>query len=116
MTKNHKLFFWIGLGLFLIPELLWSPVFNYVYELLQLGSNDIAHLRESFLTNNQSYGFFWYGFIVAIQLVGLMMMAKTLQQLSINAKIKIFLGILLWSLVGVSVLILYFVTLFDINI
>ncbi len=116
MTKNNKILFWVGMGLFIIPELLWSPVLNYLYELLQIGSGEISSLRMNFLLNNQNYGFFWYGFIVALQLLGLLIMIKTLRQSSINGRVKLLLASVLWGLVVISVVILYFILSFDINI
>ncbi len=50
MTKNQKLWLWIGAALFAIPEILWSPVVNIIYEFTQ-SSNKTQSLRQNFLTN-----------------------------------------------------------------
>ena len=70
MTKNQKLWFWIGLALFAIPEILWSPLSNYVYELSQVGG-PINSLRSNFLTTDDKYNFTWYGLLLLIQFIGL---------------------------------------------
>ena len=68
MTKNNKLLFWIGLGLFVIPELLWSPVANIYYTFFQSGSH-IIPLRENFITSG-GYDI-WYKVVVFLELSGL---------------------------------------------
>lgn len=50
MTKSQKLWFWVGAALFVVPEVLWSPVANLVYEFTQ-SSNRTESLRQNFLTN-----------------------------------------------------------------
>ena len=37
MTKKQKIWFAIFLAMFLVPEVLWSPVNDFYYELLQSG-------------------------------------------------------------------------------
>ncbi len=70
MKTKQKSLLMLFLGLFIIPEILWSPVANYVYELSQVGGK-IHSLRGNFLTAASNYSFIWYGLIVLIQLVGL---------------------------------------------
>lgn len=70
MSKNQKILLAIALALFFVPEILWSPVGNYIYELMQLGGT-IHSLRNNFLTNSDNYGFIWYGLIVLFEIFGL---------------------------------------------
>lgn len=35
MTKTQKIWMWIFLGMLLVPEVLWSPLGNFYYELIK---------------------------------------------------------------------------------
>ncbi len=49
MKKQQKIWLGIFLAMFILPELLWSPVENLVYDLLQ-NSNNVKIFRPNFLT------------------------------------------------------------------
>lgn len=72
MKQTNKLWFWIGLALFAIPEILWSPISNYWYIILQ-NDNRPTILRENMFTINTEYNFLYYGFIVWLQVIGLIL-------------------------------------------
>jgi len=52
MTKKQKIALAISLALFAIPELLWSPILNFYYELFQEG--DVHPLRNNMLFNSDN--------------------------------------------------------------
>lgn len=53
MTKKQKIILYSFLGMFIIPELLWSPVGNLFYELSQTGkSGGVKPFRLTFLDSN----------------------------------------------------------------
>jgi hypothetical protein len=49
MTKMQKVWLGIFLAMFIIPELLWSPILSFGYELLQSGNTH--PLRVNYLTS-----------------------------------------------------------------
>lgn len=54
MQKSHKIWLWVSVGLFLIPEILWSPLGNFLYSFFiptVSGSSQIW--RDSFILNSQ---------------------------------------------------------------
>ena len=50
MTKWQKVWLSIGIAMFAIPEILWSPVVNFAFEWSQK-TNHVVPLRSSFLTD-----------------------------------------------------------------
>jgi len=53
MTKNQKIWLSVFLAMFLVPEILWSPILNFYYGIIQ-GSFPGGHyieLRNNFLAN-----------------------------------------------------------------
>lgn len=67
MTKKQKVWLWVFLIMFIIPELLWSPVSNIVYGLIQ-NSNHVKNLRTNFLTNPDNINIFLI--VIFVQLIG----------------------------------------------
>jgi hypothetical protein len=68
MTKKQKIWLGVFLAMFIIPEVLWSPVGNVLYQLVQSGGV-IYPFRDNFLMDNDNL--FIYRFINTIQLIGL---------------------------------------------
>ena len=66
MTKGQKMGFWAVLGLFIIPELLWSPVGNFIYE---LDKNTGTPFRNTFLEDSSNINIL--STVLFIQLLGL---------------------------------------------
>lgn len=54
MLANKRLWFWVGLALFAIPELLWSPIGNTILPFIQR-CNECEPFRSNFLTDNESF-------------------------------------------------------------
>ncbi len=55
MTKKQKIWLGVFLAMFIIPEILWSPVGNMIYELSQSGrGGDTYPFRMTFLENSDN--------------------------------------------------------------
>jgi len=68
MTKIQKIWLWIFIAMFAIPEILWSPVINFIYIFVK--NSDPAQLfRVNFLT--EAGPSFLYRAIVLVQLIGI---------------------------------------------
>lgn len=50
MEKSKKIWLGVFLGMVIVPEVLWSPITNFIYELLQ-NSNHVKVLRDNFINN-----------------------------------------------------------------
>lgn len=113
MTKKQKIWFWVFLGMFLIPEILWSPVGNFVFTFLQ-NTNQIRPLRNNFLINPDNINI--YKIILLIQLMGLIFTAIAIFMRS-NKKFLhwLILGILT-ILALITGFVLYFALTFSLDI
>lgn len=67
MKKIQKVWLWIGLGMFFVPEILWSPFSNTLYEFFQK-SNHVQPFRNTFLENPSNINIF--STILFIQFIG----------------------------------------------
>jgi hypothetical protein len=67
MTKKQKILLVIFLTMFLVPEILWSPVLNILLELGQSGN--VTPLRDNFLMSSDNL--IYFRIINFIQLVGI---------------------------------------------
>jgi len=65
MSKMQKTWLWVFAGMFLIPEVLWSPVSNLCYELL---NNNGHPYRATFLTNPDNMA--WLACVLFLQFLG----------------------------------------------
>ena len=69
LSKAQKLWLWIFGAMFVVPEVLWSPIVNFVYSIFSHpigGSSQI--LRSNFLFSYQSGGLL--KLIILIQFIG----------------------------------------------
>lgn len=70
MTKTQKIWLYVFLGLFVLPEALWSPVGNFVYSwLMPTVNGSIQTMRNNFLMLNDNVNL--YSFVLFIQLLGI---------------------------------------------
>ena len=93
MTKKQKIWLWIFLGMFILPELLWSPSGNFIYELYKSHYGNTRPFRNNFLQDSSNINIF--STVLFIQLLGLFISAVYL--IIINKSIKQ--KWLLWPLV-----------------
>lgn len=99
---------WLGifLAMFLVPEILWSPVGNFIYELSQPGGQ-VHSLRNNFLINTDNVN--WYSSVLFIQFLGLLLSAICLIIIRKNFKRKstLWIGCFLLFLASLLVLLLF---------
>ena len=69
MSKTQKTWLGIFLGLFIIPEALWSPIVNMLYGLAPTGNGFPKIFRNNFLLNYGNENLL--KFIITIQLISL---------------------------------------------
>lgn len=55
MTKKQKGLLWLFGAMFLIPEILWSPILNFAYSILE-SRNVPTILRDNFLISSNYRG------------------------------------------------------------
>lgn len=67
MTKTQKVWLGIFLAMFVVPEVLWSPVGNFIYELLR---NSGSPFRNTFLEKNDNINSL--SIVLFIQVLGLL--------------------------------------------
>lgn len=51
MKKTQKFWLWVSIAMFAIPELLWSPIVNFIY-IFWKGGNVPIILRDNFLMSS----------------------------------------------------------------
>jgi len=87
MSKRQKI--WLGIfgAMFLVPEILWSPMIDFYYQLiLQSNSSGIVPpLRQNFLTNSDNISIL--KFVISMQLLGLSLFLIRFLSLKIKNKI-----------------------------
>lgn len=103
MTKKQKIWFGVFLAMFLVPEILWSPVGNVVYELFQSGNSN--SLRSNFLTGYQHNSI--YQSILIFQTVGLMLSIYYLKKNVLKKLVKYCLIVFLIILLILTLAVLY---------
>jgi hypothetical protein len=84
--QNKKIWLWVSLGMFLVPELLWSPVMNFIYEIFQ-NNNHVQALRPNFLTDSSNVTPFII--VVFIQFLGLLITTVIMTKSSAPKSAKI---------------------------
>lgn len=72
MTKKQKIWLGVFLGMFLVPEILWSPVSNFYYELLQTSSSGGTHpYHNTFLQHSDNLTYL--KLVIFLQFLGLLL-------------------------------------------
>ena len=72
MNKKNKIWLWVWLGLFAIPEILWSPISNFYSEFYQgTKYNDVNPWRYNFLQNSDNLS--WLKFVILLQFIGFLL-------------------------------------------
>ncbi len=51
MTKTQKIWLWVSVAMFVVPEVLWSPVGNFLYTFYR-GGNIPVIFRNNFLISS----------------------------------------------------------------
>lgn len=93
MTKVQKIWLSVFLAMFLVPEILWSPVGNFWYEWFQTNKSGGTHpFRETVLENSSNINFLLL--VLFIQLFGAILYFSYSVRHSNNIKYKWLFGIL----------------------
>lgn len=72
LTKKQKIWTWIFLAMFLVPEILWSPISNFYFELLQTSKSGGTYpFRDNFLQNSDNLNYL--KIVILLQFIGLLL-------------------------------------------
>ena len=94
MNTKQKTLLGIFLGMFVVPEILWSPVVNFIYSIFAPQvNNSIQTWRANFLTNSSDSTNFLI--VVFIQLIGLIGTLLVLRKINTNRWFKILLYLII---------------------
>jgi len=109
MTKTQKIWMGIFIAMFAIPEILWSPVANFIYSFLNPPSNGYpVLLRNNFLFNYQNE---WLlKAIILIQLVGVILFSILWfkSRISIKPRFLFLVVMALGSLISLIILFIFY--------
>ena len=98
LAKNQKTWMWVFIAMFAIPEILWSPISNFYYELLQTSKTSFVQpLRTNFLLNADNINYL--RFVLFLQLIATLILFIFNIKSSNNILIRIILSIMLFFLV-----------------
>ncbi len=92
MTKKQKIWLGVFVAMFVLPEILWSPVGNSVHDFLQDGSS-VGVFRPNFLMKPDNSGLLL--FCLAFQLVGIISSTILIFKAKINSWVRLFLILVL---------------------
>ena len=105
MTKSQKIWFWVSAVLFLLPEILWSPIVNLIDAFLQ-NSNNTVIFRDNFLMDSDNLNFLLIALFV--QFLGVLVSSVIIIKSNFNKGLKIFLASLFVILLVITGLVLFF--------
>jgi hypothetical protein len=72
MSKKQKVWLWIFIAMFAVPEVLWNPVGNFLYSWFSpLQNGSIRTLRDNFLMKSNNLNL--YSFILFVQFLGMLL-------------------------------------------
>jgi hypothetical protein len=94
MTKTQKIWLGIFLAMFVVPEIVWAPVTNLIYEFMQNTNNTLPY-RNNFLMNPDNIT--WLSVVLAIQLLGSIFSIVLL----FKNKTK---GLIFWSIISLLII------------
>ena|ERR1700733_7569769 len=117
MTKIQKVWLWIYAGLFVVPEVLWSPVVNFYYQFIKgMHVSNVPPLRNNFLQNIDNT--IWLKLVIFIQALGiLLLLINIVKYYNPTSRIlKALLILILFLLLLAILFALYFALTFSIEI
>jgi len=101
---KQKIWMWVFIAMFALPEILWSPVVNFVYAFLR-GDNASVILRNNFLVQPDYRKLAI--FIIFLQCLGSLLSLISIYKTSIKLVYKILLSILFFIFFVLSLGVLY---------
>lgn len=75
MIKSQKIWFWAGVSLLIIPEILWSPITNVAWSFIRYSNNSIP-LRDNWLMNTGNIN--WLSLVLFLQFIGAVLLSYTI--------------------------------------
>jgi hypothetical protein len=119
LSKIQKIWLWVSGALFLVPEILWSPVMNFYYEFYKSSySGNVQPFRDSFLQNSDNLRYL--KFIVLLQSIGLLLFTISLivnrKNIVVMRIVYLFLMAPLLILLLLVLFVLFFIFAFNPNI
>lgn len=102
MNKKQKIWLWIFLAMFILPELLWSPILNIADSVLQ-NNNNSTIFRPNFLMNLNNTNLLL--FVLIIQIVGILGTIVFTIKLKFSKALKVFLLLILLLILIIVILI-----------
>jgi len=72
MSKTQKVWLWVFLGMFVVPEVLWSPVYKMYYALFHPLKNGSYQVWRPNLLDNYSKADLW-SYLLLLQFFGLLL-------------------------------------------
>ena len=107
---GKKIWMWIFMAMFIIPEILWSPVLNFLYTFWK-GGNIPVIFRNNLLISSD---YRWLAILVIfVQCIGLLLSLVSVLKIRIKifAKIILFLLFLILFILSLLVFIFLFATI-----
>lgn len=109
MTKNQKIWFWVGVALFVVPEILWGPVLGVLNLLFKINISPI--FPDVQLINDH---FILVILILVSEVVGVSILLRiTIQGQGMNSLLKYVILTLLAALL-ISIIIVFYLS-FSLN-
>src|SRR3989344_3307388 len=105
MSKKQKIWLGVFLAMFIIPDLLWSPVGNFGYELYKSHYGNTYPFRNNFLQDSDNVNML--STVLFIQMLGLFSSAVCLVIINKSVKNKWLLWLSVIILLFASVIVFY---------
>ncbi len=106
MTKMQKVWLWIFLAMFIVPEVLWSPVGNFIYIFIKGGNHPVIW-RNNFLMQTDFRNLLTL--VLFIQFVGLLLGSYALIKKKPKSYFEIFIIVLMLLVLLLNFFVLYLV-------
>ena len=104
MTKKQKVWLGVFLAMFIVPEVLLSPVGNLIYSLMQ-NSNNVKIFRPNILTVSDNTNLLLY--ILLVQLIGVSCSLIFVIKAKVNIWLKLLCIIVLSTFLLITLFIFY---------
>lgn len=104
MEKIRKIWFWVFLAMFLLPEILWSSILNMTNAILQ-NNNVTIFFRPNFLMQSDNRSLLL--FVLVIQLIGILGLIVQIYRRNFNKYFKILILLVLSSILIITGFVAY---------
>lgn len=101
-----KIWLWVFMIMFLLPEIFWSPIINFIYSFVKPTINgSIQVFNHNFLLNTEDNNL--YLFILLIQIIGIFGTLVQVRKLNLNMVLKLLIYIILGIILILTIFIFY---------